>query len=105
MLNDPEYVEAARAGRAPLREGGDSTPARDWVFRAVLSRPPRPDESPLLASLVAKHLTEYRADPASALALIRTGERAPAGLNPAELAAWTSAARVVLNLHETITRN
>jgi hypothetical protein len=29
----------------------------------------------------------------------------PAGLDPAELAAWTSVARVLLNLHETITRS
>ena len=30
---------------------------------------------------------------------------APAGVDPAELAAWTSVARVLLNLHETITRS
>ena len=30
---------------------------------------------------------------------------APADVDPAELAAWTSVARVLLNLHETITRN
>jgi hypothetical protein len=30
---------------------------------------------------------------------------APQNLNPTELAAWTSLARVILNLHETITRS
>jgi len=30
--------------------------------------------------------------------------KAPADLRPAELAAWTSVARTILNLHETITR-
>ena len=29
----------------------------------------------------------------------------PADIDPAELAAWTSVARVLLNLHETITRS
>jgi hypothetical protein len=108
LLNDPEYVEAARAlAERVLREGGGGAPARiEWVYRTVLSRAPRPDEAPVLAALLDKHLAEYRADPASASALIRTGERpVPAGLDAAELAAWTSVARVVLNLHETITRN
>ena len=31
--------------------------------------------------------------------------RPAAGIDPAELAAWTSVTRVILNLHETITRN
>jgi hypothetical protein len=29
----------------------------------------------------------------------------PADVDPAELAAWTHVARVLFNLHETITRN
>ena len=33
------------------------------------------------------------------------GQRPTSQLDPAELAAWTSVARVILNLHETITRN
>jgi len=44
-------------------------------------------------------------DTEAALTLLKTGDRAPAKvLTPPELAAWTSVARVVLNLHETITR-
>ena len=51
-------------------------------------------------------ISQYRADPAAAEALLKTGERpAPADLDRAELAAWTSVARVLLNLHETIARN
>jgi hypothetical protein len=37
--------------------------------------------------------------------VLKVGFREPPPLKPAELAAWTSAARVLLNLHETITRN
>ena len=37
--------------------------------------------------------------------LIKVGlAQTPETINPAELAAWTSVARVILNLHETITR-
>jgi hypothetical protein len=108
LLNDPNYVEAARAlAERAMREGGDSTGSRvAWVYKAVLSRPPRPSERPVLSALVETHLSQYRADRAAAEELLRTGARpVPSGLDPAELAAWTSAARVVLNLHETVTRN
>ena len=108
LLNDPIYVEAARAlAERILREPGETPASRfDGIYRAVLSRKPRPEEITVLADLLKKHRAEYRNDRDSALALIQTGERpVPADLDPAELAAWTSIARVVLNLHETITRN
>jgi mono/diheme cytochrome c family protein len=108
LLNDPIYVESARAlAERTIREGGGDVPARvDWVYRTVLSRAPRASEAALVAALVEKHQAQYRSDRAAADALIHTGERpVAADLDPAELAAWTSVARVVLNLHETITRN
>ena len=49
---------------------------------------------------------KYEAEQATA-ALINTNGFAPPPekVDAAELAAWTSAARVILNLHETITRS
>ena len=107
LLNDPSYVEAALAFAARiLREGGSSTPARTkWAWRQALQRDPRPDEIERIAALVEKHLKQYEADPQSAQALLKVGLQPPPQLKPAELAAWTSLARVLLNLHETITRN
>ncbi len=107
LLNDPIYVEAARAlAERALREGGSSELRIDWVYRNVLSRKPRPEEMAVVLGLLDKHRADYKADPAAAKALIHTGERAvPVALDVVELAAWTSAARVILNLHETITRN
>ena len=53
-----------------------------------------------------KHLKQYQADTSAAEALLKTGAKAANGkLDKAELAAWTSIARVILNLHENITRN
>jgi len=108
LLNDPTYVETARAFAARiLHEGGTSTQARlKWAWRQATLRPPQSDELAVLKNLVEKHLKEYRADRASASALLKVGSAPlPAHLDEAELAAWTSVARVILNLHETVTRS
>jgi hypothetical protein len=108
LLNDPTYVEASRAlAVRMLKEGGADAKSRlTWAWREVLSRAPRPDEMATIQSLLDKQLSEYRADPAAAQALLKTGQTpAPTDVDPPELAAWTNIARVILNLHETITRS
>jgi hypothetical protein len=107
LLNDPSYVEAARAfAERILREGGGEADARlTWAFRQALSRAPSDEERHALLSLCREHMAGYREDLESAVALIHTGQSSPdPELDPAELAAWTSVARVLLNLHEVITR-
>ena len=107
LLNDPSYVEAARVfAMRIVREGGESVTDRiNWAYQWTLSRLPQPQELEIMMHLYKKHEAEYTANPDAAGALVATGE-APIteGLEPDELAAWTSVARVVLNLHETITR-
>jgi hypothetical protein len=76
-----------------------------WAFRRAVSRPVKPAEAKLLGELLQKHRTEYKADPAAAKKVIEVGEApAPKDVDAVELAAWTSVARVILNLHETVTR-
>jgi hypothetical protein len=108
LLNDPTYVEASRAFAARILKSGGADPASrlKWAWRQALDRPPRADELITIRALLDRHLTEYRRDPQAAGALLKVGlSPAPSDLDPAELAAWTSVARVILNLHETITRN
>jgi hypothetical protein len=108
LLNDPTYVEAARAFAARiLKSGGTDTSARiNWAWRQALARGPRTDEITTARELLEHHLTEYRQDPQAAAALLKVGlSPAPPDLDPSELAAWTNIARVILNLHETITRS
>jgi hypothetical protein len=108
LLNDPTYVEAARVFAARIvKEGGQTTPARlRWAWRQALSRDIRPAEIETVRQLLDKHLAEYRANPKAAAALLKVGfAPTPGNGNVADLAAWTSVARVLLNLHETITRN
>jgi len=106
-LNDPTYVEAARAFAARiLKDGGGSDDARlNWAWRQALQRVPRDDERTVSKSLLEKQMTRFTKSPDDATKLLHDGlSPAPADLPPAELAAWTSVARVILNLHETITR-
>jgi hypothetical protein len=108
LLNDPTYVEAARAfAERIIKEGGNSVSERHrHAYELALSREIKPAETQVLSALYKKHLSEYRADAAAAQKLLTTGERpVPKDMNLAELAAWTSVARTILNLHEAITRN
>jgi hypothetical protein len=107
LLNDPTYVEAARVFAARIvREGGPAQRQRlEFAFRQALQRPPAAAEADLAQRLYAEHLKQYAADEPAARAVLKVGDaQPPAGVVPAELAAWTSLARVILNLHETITR-
>jgi mono/diheme cytochrome c family protein len=108
LLNDPSYVEAARVlAERTITEGGKTPADRlNWAFRRAVSRNVKAEEANLLLGLYAKHKAEFTKDAPAARKLVTTGERAlPANLDVVELAAWTSVARVILNLHETITRN
>jgi hypothetical protein len=108
LLNDPTYVEAARAFAVEIVKEGGAKPAEriDWAFHLALSRAATAEESRILVDLYHKHHEQYVADTAAAKKLLGVGEApAPAGLDSAELAAWTSVARAILNLHETMTRS
>ena len=108
LLNDPTYVEAARAlAERIMQEGGKTnTEKLGYAFQIVLSRKPREAEKKLLLKLLESHHKQYQADPDAVAKLNKVGLKAVSpDLNPAEHAAWTSIARVLLNLHETITRS
>jgi hypothetical protein len=108
LLNDPTFVEAARAFAARMvREGGPSVDDRiRWAWREALSRHPSELELGMLRSLYDRDREEYRANAEAAIQLLTIGLAAPpADMAPEELAAWTSVARAILNLNETITRN
>lgn len=108
LLNDPSYVESSRVFAARiLSEGGTGTPSRlRWAFETALARTPASEEADVLASLLSTHLKNFRNDADAARAVLENGlSTAGADLDLAELAAWTSVARTILNLSETITRN
>ncbi len=106
-LNDPVYVEAAQAlARRIIREGGTSTGERvDYALKLCLSRPPHAKQIEELTSLFTSQHARYRADVEAArkLATDPLGPL-PEGLDPAEMAAWTVVANVLLNLDAVLTK-
>ena len=107
LLNDPTYVEAARAfGAAASAQAGDDDARLRWAWRRAVQREPDAAELGTLRKVLNDRRTAYRADPESAKKLLQVGlSPAPKESDPVELAAWTHAARVLLNLHETVTRD
>ena len=108
LLNDPSFVEAARAlaARVLTSAPADETARIHWAWRQVLGRDAQPAEAAVLSQLLANHRSQYASDPKAAEAILTVGiSPQPKEIDKAELAAWTSIARVLLNLNETITRN
>ncbi len=107
LLNDPTFVEAARAFASRiLREKPDAAvPDRiSYALSLALARDATAEEIEHLGAFLATQKKQWQDSPADAAALLKTGQSAAAGGDPAELAAWTQVCRVILNLHETITR-
>jgi hypothetical protein len=105
LLNDPQFVEAARGlGERMLREGGDTLIARlTFAFRVAATRHPAEAELELLKALYQRQLDLFRKDPEAARKLLQIGERpVPAGLETSELAAAAVTANVILNLDAAV---
>ena len=107
LLNDPTYVEAARAfGGRIMKNGPPDTAGRlSYAWQTALQRMPTASERATIKGVFESHLASYKANDAAADAYLKTGNAPlPKDVDKAELAAWTHVARVLINLHETITR-
>ncbi len=106
LFNDPIYVEAARKLAERVMQEADGQDARlSRMFDLVLQREPGTQEKSVLLETYEGHLAKYQDEQELAKAIVENGAAAVADDIPRdELAAWTSVARVMLALHETITR-
>ncbi|MFN0055582.1 MAG: PSD1 and planctomycete cytochrome C domain-containing protein [Planctomycetales bacterium] len=107
LLNDPSFVEGARVFAARLLTEQEASDAerisRGW--RLVLSRPADAEERAAAMRLLTASRAEFEGDPDRAEKLLSVGQSSrPDRIAAAELAAWTTLARALFNLHETITR-
>ncbi len=107
LMNDPTYVEAARAlAQRALIEGGDSDSGRlAFMYRRATAREPSPKEKDVLLTLLHQQIEDYRQYPDNAKELLAVGESPyDSSLDEQQLAAWTMVASTILNLDETITK-
>jgi len=108
LMNDVQHFEAARnLAQRMLKEGGKSAADRlAFGYRTVLGRKPSGSELNVVTNALKQHLARYEADAEAARQVIAFGESRPDQLLKApELAAYTLAANLLLNLDETVTRN
>ena len=109
LLNDPTFVEAARAFAQRLMKEKPDNDDESRILHAIriaLSRQPRDGEAESLLKFLDEQRAHYVKDSGAASALLRTGQSGIQleGAAATDLAAWTQLCRVILNLHETITR-
>jgi len=107
LMNDKQYVEAARKLAARMLKEGGSTPLErlTYGFRLTTARTPTSKELDVLQRCLQKQLEVFTADKPGADKLLTYGDSPKAmDLDPAEHAAWTMIANLLINLDETITK-
>ena len=107
LMNDVIFVEAARKlAERMIREGG-RTPAERVArgYRLVLGREPEPGERKVVSDLLARFQRRFASERDSADEFLKQGESArDKSIAPADLAAFTGVASLILNLDEAVTR-
>jgi hypothetical protein len=108
LLNDPQFVEAARGlAQRSFHQAGPSLADRiTFIFRTLTGRRPSPRELATLEPLYRDQYDEFRAGHSDPSKLLAVGDapRDPAR-DPAEAAAMTVLAQALLNYDETVTKH
>jgi mono/diheme cytochrome c family protein len=104
LLNDQAYLELAQglAARILKDETGQDENRLAYGFRLCTGRLPSEKERQVLKRLLSKQREAFTQEPEKARDLVPA--ELPKGTEAPEFAAWTAAARVLLNLDEFITR-
>ncbi len=107
LMNDVAYVEASRKfAERMIAEGGTSAESRlAYAWRLALGRAPVGRETQVLLKSLHRFEDNYASDTPAALALLNEGDSPwNRALKPAELAAYTGVASLILNLDEMVTK-
>ena len=107
LLNDPTFVEAARVLAARLLETDAASDEKrlDMAFERALARPAKDKEKNSLIKFLNTQREYCAANAVESTKLLHVGIATTPKTSPeTELAAWTELCRVILNLHETITK-
>jgi Protein of unknown function (DUF1553)/Protein of unknown function (DUF1549)/Concanavalin A-like lectin/glucanases superfamily/Planctomycete cytochrome C len=106
MLNDPQFVEAARKlGERILQNAESTDDARaKWAYREVLGKFPAATQLPILLEIITEQRELFKSKPSDAAALLKIGDsKRDTALDPIEAATFTTFAQSLLNLDANIT--
>jgi len=108
-LNDTVFVECAQAMAKRVVEecpSDDATARAAEVFRLCVARRPDPTELKSIVDFYEAQLKRFQADKKldPAAVALADPKNEPRGTKVDELAAWTTVARSMLNLDETVTK-
>lgn len=107
LLNGPQFVEASRhLAQRMILEGGTTLDRKiNHGFRLVTARPASTTELAILREAYTAEKQRCIHDPTIAASLLQVGETPnEARVDRIELAAFTSVARLLMNLNEAITK-
>ncbi|WKN44661.1 DUF1553 domain-containing protein [Tunicatimonas pelagia] len=107
LLNDPQFVEAARVmGQRVLAKGGETTDEKiNYGFRLATGRKPTTQEVDILEGLFTEAKEKFSSSPAQADSLLAIGEYpVDQQLDRTESAAWAMIASTLLNHDEFYTK-
>ncbi len=104
LANDQAMQEVYEAlGKRMQNQAGSEAQRIEWAYRLCFSRLPTETELTAVRNFLERMRSEFRAEPATARALLGEKEAIEPELL-ADLAAYTLTARLLLNLDEFITR-
>ncbi|MFK7852012.1 MAG: DUF1553 domain-containing protein [Akkermansiaceae bacterium] len=106
MLNDPQYVEAARKlGERIIKHGGPTDESRaKWAFREVTGTAPSSSQIAILLDLIEEQREFFQSESADPEQLLKVGEsKADPSLDKNESATFAMLAQALLNLDSNIT--
>lgn len=106
-LDDPAYVEAARAMAERVLNMGGRNPEDciEWAFRLVLARRPNLEEKQTLRATLEKLQRQFAGDPEAARKFLEVGEsKRNEKLDVVEHAAYAGLCTAILNLDEALTK-
>lgn len=108
LLNDPVFVEAARGfALRVVRENPEAEPDQiiERMFELLLARSPDATEAKRFLDFFDRQHESFHQGHDNADAFLGVGiSTVPSNIDKVHLAAWTQTARLLLNLHEAITR-
>ena len=107
VLNDPQFVEAARAfaQKIIIKGGKDDISRINYGFKIVLSRDATEEELSVIKNVLKNQITSFGSDKEKAKKFLSVGEfKRDESLDLVEHASWSVIAQILLNMDETLTR-